>query len=226
VNRAQVTAVLGAEHGPAELQQLVRAQRAGAPFLYLRDGDGGLLVVVLAGERQVLGRAPGTDIEFAWDPRVSGVHAHLERRGRGWVLEDDGLSRNGTFVGGERLRGQHVLRDGETVRVGETVLGYCDPQPEVVPATVAVVTVSAPAVSEAQLRVLTALCRPLLAGGQATASNDHIADALVLSLAAVKSHLRVLFERFGLQDVPQSQKRLVLAQRALAEGVVATHDGG
>jgi hypothetical protein len=224
VNRAQVTAVLGAEYAPVELQRLVGAQRAGAPFLFLRDGNAELVVLALAGERLVAGRAPGNDIELAWDPRVSGVHAYLERRGRGWVLEDDGLSRNGTFVGGERLRGQHVLRDGETIRVGETLLGYCDPQPEVVPATVAVATVAAPAVTEAQLRVLAALCRPLISGGQATASNEQIADELVLSLAAVKSHLRVLFERFGLQDIPQSQKRLVLAQRALAEGVVATHD--
>ena len=224
MNRARVTAVLGADYGPAELQQLVSAQRIGIPFLYLRDGDGALLVLGLAGDRQVVGRAPGNDIELAWDPSVSGVHAYLERRGRGWVLEDDGLSRNGTFVGGERLRGQHALRDGETVRVGQTLLGYCDPQPEVVPATVAVATVSAPAVTEAQLRVLAALCRPLLAGGQATASNDQIAEELVLSLAAIKSHLRVLFDRFGLQEIPQSQKRLVLAQRALAEGIVATHD--
>ena len=223
MNRAQLTVVLGADYSPAELQQLVSAQRTGSPFLYLRDGDDALLVIGLAGDRLVVGRAPDNDIELAWDPRVSGVHAYLERRGRGWVLEDDGLSRNGTFVGGERLRGQHVLRDGETVRVGETLLGYCDPQPETVPATVAVATVSAPAVTEAQLRVLAALCRPLVAGGQATASNDQIAEELVLSLAAVKSHLRVLFERFGLQDIPQSQKRLVLAQRVLGEGIVATH---
>jgi hypothetical protein len=225
VNRAQLTVVLGADYSPAELQELIGAQRAGIPFLYLRDGDGALRVVGLGGDRLVVGRAPDTDIELAWDPRVSGVHAYLERRGRNWVLEDDGLSRNGTFVGGERLRGQHVLRDGETVRVGETRLGYCDPQPEPVPATVAVVTVSAPAVTEAQLRVLHALCRPLLAGGQATASNDEIARELVLSLAAVKSHLRVLFERFGLQEIPQSQKRLVLAQRALGEGIVASQPG-
>jgi hypothetical protein len=226
VNRAQLTAVLGADYGPAELAQLVGAQRDGAPFMYLRDGTGCLAVVALAGDRLVVGRAPGNDVELAWDPRVSGVHAYLERRGRGWVLEDDGLSRNGTFVGAERLRGQHVLRDGETVRLGETVIGYCDPQPETVAATIAVATSSAPAVTEAQLRVLHALCRPLIDGGRATATNEQIAQELVLSLAAVKSHLRVLFDRFALHDVPQSQKRLVLAQRALAEGVVATRPGG
>ena len=222
VNRAQLTAVLGADHGAAELAQLVSAQRGGSPFVYLRDGDGRLAVIGLTGERLVVGRAPGNDVQLAWDPRVSGVHAYLERRGGGWVLEDDGLSRNGTFVGGERLRGQHVLRDGETLRLGETVIGYCDPAPEAVPATIAVATSTAPTVTEAQLRVLSALCRPLVAGGQATASNEQIARELVLSLAAVKSHLRVLFDRFGLHEVSQSQKRLVLAQRALAEGVVST----
>ena len=33
---------------------------------------------------------------------------------------DDGLSRNGTFVNGERLSGRRRLTDGDTLRFGGT----------------------------------------------------------------------------------------------------------
>lgn len=204
---------------------MIAAERRGAPFLFLRDGDGGQLLVALEADRIVLGRAPGSDLHIAWDPRVSGVHAYLERRGASWVIEDDGLSRNGTFVDGERLRGQRTLRDGEVIQVGDTRLGFRDPKPEHVVATVATPTVGTPTVSTAQHRVLVALCRPIAGGERSTpASNDEIARELVLSLAAIKSHMRALFERFGLEDLPQNEKRVRLAERALEGGVVRASD--
>jgi FHA domain-containing protein len=219
--RAQERAVLGVAVSPVELQELIHAARRGAPFLFLRDDAGAQRLIALDGERLVLGRAPGSDLEIGWDPRVSGVHAHLERRGLRWVIEDDGLSRNGTFVNGERLRGQRTLRDGDVIGVGDTVMGFRDPEPEPVLATVSVPTVAAPAVSDAQRRVLVALCRPLAGEDSAApATNEQIADELVLSLSAVKGHLRVLFGRFGLEEAPQNQKRLLLAERALAGGAV------
>lgn len=219
---------MGTEVSPVELQTLIRAARRAAPFLFLRDGEAKQQVIELSGERLVLGRAPGSELEIAWDPRVSGVHAYLERRASRWVIEDDGLSRNGTFVNGERLRGRRTLRDGDVIGVGDTVLGFRDPSAEQVVATVSVPTVPVPEVSEAQHRVLVALCRPLTVDTQAgvvgPASNDRIAGELVLSLSAVKGHLRVLFSRFGLDDAPQNQKRLLLAERALATGVVRATD--
>jgi pSer/pThr/pTyr-binding forkhead associated (FHA) protein len=141
------------------------------------------------------------------------------------VIEDDGLSRNGTFVNGERLSGQRTLRDGDVIAVGDTLLGFRDPEPEHVRATVSVPTASAPEVSDAQRRVLVALCRPL-AGDQpaAPATNEQIASELVLSLSAVKGHLRILFVRFGLEAAPQNQKRLLLAERALATSTVRAAD--
>jgi pSer/pThr/pTyr-binding forkhead associated (FHA) protein len=204
---------------------MIAADRRGAPFLFLRDGDGTQVVVPLVQERIVVGRAPGSDLQIAWDPRVSGVHAYLERRGSRWVIEDDGLSRNGTFVDGDRLRGQRTLRDGEVIQVGDTLLGFRDPKPEQVVATVATPTAATPEVSIAQRRVLVALCRPLAEGERSTpASNEEIARELVLSLAAIKSHLRALFERFGLEDLPQNEKRARLAERALEGGIVRASD--
>ena len=46
----------------------------------------------------------------------------------------------------------------------------------------------------------------------------------MLSLPAVKSHLRVLFERFGIEKLPQNEKRVRLAEQALAGGVVRASD--
>jgi pSer/pThr/pTyr-binding forkhead associated (FHA) protein len=223
--RAQQVEVLGAQIRPVELQALVLAERQRQPFLFLRDADSEVQVIPLEDERLVIGRAPGSDLEIAWDPRVSGIHAYLEHRGNSWMIEDDGLSRNGTFVAGERLQGQRVLRDGDVIMLGSTRLGFRDPGPSQVVATVVTSRVDAPAVSDAQRRVLVELCRPIATLGRSTpATNQEIADELVLSLAAVKSHLSVLFERFGLNELPQNQKRTLLADRALSNGVVRSAD--
>lgn len=215
--------MLGSNVSAEELRALVAATREPRPFLFFRDNTGTQQLVELD-ERLVVGRAPGSDLEVSWDPRVSGVHAHLERRGPRWVIDDDGMSRNGTFVNGARLRGQRTLRDGDVIQVGNTLLGFRDPAPRVA-ATVTEPAVHAPQVSEAQRRVLVALCRPLLEDERAApASNDQIARELVLSLPTVKGHLRVLFARFGLEAAPQHQKRRLLAERAVASGALTAPD--
>jgi hypothetical protein len=45
-----------------------------------------------------------------------------------------------------------------------------------------------------------------------------------LSVDAVKAHLRVLFERFGLDQLPQNEKRARLAATVLAAGILAPRD--
>ena len=114
--------------------------------------------------------------------------------------------------------------DGDLIQMGDTLIGFRDPGPRV-PATVTVPTVKAPAISPAQRRVLVALCRPLVGDEPAApATNEQIAGELVLSLPTVKGHLRVLFARFGLDRAAQNQKRLLLAERALARGVISEAD--
>ena len=51
-------------------------------------------------------------------------------------------------------------------------------------------------------------------------TNQRIASELVLSLDAVKGHLRALFAKFGLEDQPQNRKRARLAECALELGLV------
>lgn len=217
--------MLGADASPAELRELIVAERQGDPFLFVRDGTGNLRTVPMGAERLLLGRSPSSDIEVSWDPGVSAVHASLERRGSRWVIEDDGLSRNGTFVAGERLRGQRTLRDGDVIRVGDTVLGFRDPGSEQVLATVTMALIAPPEISQAQRRILFALCRPLADAARSTpATNEEIARELTVTVAAVKSQLRVLFDRFAVDQLPQNEKRARLAERAVASGVVRLAD--
>ena len=85
---------------------------------------------------------------------------------------------------------------------------------------------AAPDITPAQRRVLVALCRPLAEHG-AVASNREIADELVIALDTVKGTLSRLFEQFGIGgDVPQNQKRALLARRALQAGVVGEDELG
>lgn len=58
------------------------------------------------------------------DARMSTTHARITRVGGAWVLEDRG-SKNGTWVGGERIT-RRPLVDGDAILVGHTVLVYRD----------------------------------------------------------------------------------------------------
>ena len=73
--------------------------------------------------------------------------------------------------------------------------------------------------------MLVALCRPLAGSAYASpATNREIAEEVHLSVDAVKAHLRVVFERAGLADLPQNQKRARLAALALVNGLVRQRD--
>lgn len=216
-------------HGatPAELKEQLAADRRGAPYLLFPDERGAQVIVPLPNDRRsvTLGRALGCDICLAWDPQVSGVHAQLERLGAHWTVEDDGLSRNGTFVNGERLMGHQRLHDADVLRLGGIDIAFRAPRDSVA-STVLGSDVSRPALSEAQRRVLVALCRPYRDGGAFSkpATNREIADELVLSVDAVKTHLRVLFQRFGIGEIPQNAKRVRLVELAFETSAVTPRD--
>jgi class 3 adenylate cyclase len=104
------------------------SEREAVPFLLYQDEVGAQCVFRLADDRDVtIGRGEDADVRLRWDPSVSLVHAEAVRLGRHWLISDDGISRNGTFVNGERVRGRRRLRDGDAVRVGRTTLLFNDP---------------------------------------------------------------------------------------------------
>ena len=151
------------------------------------------------------------------------MHAVLERAGGHWTLVDDGLSRNGSFVNGRRVLGRRRLADGDEIAVGHTLLVFSSGPEATLKSTQTMTEHARPQLSEAQQRVLLALCAarswPTRSAGPA--SNKEIADALFVSVETVKSHLRVMFDRFGIgADVPQNRKRAELARRAIERGSV------
>ena len=153
---------------------------------------------------------------------VSRVHATLERLGDEWTLVDDGRSRNGSYIDGERVRGRMRLSDGDEIALGRTTIVFRSPTGRESLRTATSQRSAIPRVSEAQLRVLTALCRPYAEASYAVpASNRQIADELVIGVETVKTHMRALFDAFELGALPQHQKRAALAQRALETGVVS-----
>jgi hypothetical protein len=76
--------------------------------------------------------------------------------------------------------------------------------------------------TDTQLGILAALCRPIAAGnGYATpATNQEIAAEVSLGVDAVEGHLRTLYRRFGIEDLPHDQKRARLAELAIEGGYV------
>lgn len=68
-----------------------------------------------------MGRGGGCNIPLTFDTFVSQVHARVfDRDGNLWV-EDLG-STNGTFVNGDKLTQALMLKKGDRVKIGETVL--------------------------------------------------------------------------------------------------------
>jgi pSer/pThr/pTyr-binding forkhead associated (FHA) protein len=212
-----------------ELQEVVRAERAAESFLLLRDDEGVQRLFVLDSERPrvTVGRSEQNDLALPWDPQVSAVHAELESIGGEWAIADDGLSRNGTLVNGARISGRKRLREGDGIRLGGTLVVYRHPGPRSpMPTESAAAAPDVNSVSDTQRRVLIALCRPFkhAARFETPATNEEIARELNLSVEAIKTHFRLLYKRFGLSDLPQTEKRARLAELALRWGLVSERD--
>ncbi len=212
---------------PAELKARRDAERDGKPFVLYRDAAGvqRLLVLEECRDTVAIGRQPASDIALTWDEEVSRAHADLERRGAVWTLVDDGRSRNGSYVNGERLSGRRVLRHGDVIAIGQTQIEFWEPTPDVGGSTVSAARSALPSLSPAQRRVLVALCRPFSESRFAVPpSNRELADTLFVSVETVKFHLHALFALFGLDELPQHRKRATLARQALERGVITPRD--
>jgi hypothetical protein len=212
-----------------ELKAQIEAERGGRPFLAYRDDEGERRLLVIGPDVSELwiGRSPSADIQLEWDEEVSSLHAQIEVVRDECTLVDEGLSRNGSFVNNERVSGRRHLRDGDIVRFGRTLALFRAPATAEAKATVvASDALAAAQVSPAQRRVLVALCRPFKEGAAFATppTNQQLAEELHLSVDAVKTHMRALFEKFDVQELPQNRKRLAVVERALQTGLVSKRE--
>jgi pSer/pThr/pTyr-binding forkhead associated (FHA) protein len=209
----------------SEVKARLFAERSGRAFLVLRDAAERQRVLDLDSEakpRMTIGRSERADVAIVWDGEVSRLHAEIECVAGEWIVVDDGLSSNGTFVNGQRIAARRRLTDGDAIRVGATVILFRNPRSAPEPTLRASVGVTLDQLSETQRRVLVALCRPYEGSLHlaSPASNQQISQELFLSLDAVKANLRTMYQLFGVARLPQNQKRAQLAERAITWGLV------
>lgn len=112
--RTMVYSTAGRLAEPLEERARARAQTA----LLLLDGK--RLVVGPAGV--VLGRSRQCDVVLS-DPNVSRQHAEVRPRGGSWVLTDLG-STNGSRLNGRQIEGSEVIKPGDEIELGATVLTF------------------------------------------------------------------------------------------------------
>jgi hypothetical protein len=182
---------------PRELAARLAAERAGGPFLVLRDEDDVQQIVGLPEEGRItVGRHEANDLCLHWDNKVT------------------------------RLQGRHRLSDGDQLRFGSTAVTFRQPAGGERGTTEVVSDLELPSLSPSQRRVLVALCRPYGDGSAyaSPATNKEIASELYLSVDAVKTHLRAIGEKLGADDLPQNVKRRWLVERALELGLVSRRE--
>jgi DNA-binding NarL/FixJ family response regulator len=127
-------------------------------------------------------------------------------------------------VNGERLRGRRRLHNGDMLRFGKTDVQFRRPTAGAIESTLPTTdALTAQSLSDQQRKVLIALCRPFKDDDPLATptSNQEIADELVVTVDAVKLHMRALFEKFGVADLPQNKKRVALVRHALQSGLIS-----
>ncbi len=219
---------------PEEGLALNAAERAGLRYLVFRDracAEPGTRCRQCLFElhedrvRLSVGRAAEADLSLEFDRDVSRAHCTLERVGAHWTVSDDGLSRNGTYLNERRVLGAQTLRGGDRLRVGATTLVYHAP-PDQSASTGMPPAQSQIPVTDAERRVLVELCRPYRERDPYATppSNQEIAAALVVTVETVKAHLRSLFDKFDVEDLPALRKRVRLAQQAIETGLISPYE--
>jgi hypothetical protein len=177
--------------------------------------------VTLTGDEFAIGRLPGNDLVIDDDNTVSKFHAVLRRQKHRWTILDLDSS-NGTWLNGERIVQEMMLRDRNEITVGHARLVYLN-HAEELGATTEVIA-PPPAITTTEHKVLVELCRPVLSGNRFTPPTpvNKIAQRLYVTRAAVANHISALYRKF---DIDEGPERLVrLAEAALNSGAVTLRD--
>jgi len=181
-------------------------------------------LITLSGQRVTVGKASTNIVSLKDDSTVSRLHAVLENLGFAWSVRDVG-SRNGTYLNGEKISAERVLRSGDELRVGKSRLIFWEVQ-EGDETTGGEETISAapaqlpPPLTRRELEVLVVLCRPLVSDDPfpAAASVRRMAQELFVTEAAIKQHLQNLYDKFAIPT--EGERRVRLANEALRRGAV------
>ena len=210
----------------ADLKARIEAERTGQAFVYWKDVDARQQILLLDpdAERVTVGRRGDQDIVLDWDKQVSRAHALLEKRGGDWTLIDE-LSQNGTYVNGDRINRRVRLEHKDVMCFGSTRITFQDRARAEEDSTARASEETWAPMSARDRDVLRALCRPLVDDSSAMpASNEEIAEKVALSVDSVKARLRVQYERYGLVELRQGEKRTRLARLLLSNGTFKPHD--
>lgn len=103
-------------------------EKPGQTVIYARGLEDGKEQIIEAGqpvpleESTSVGRNPDNQLVIA-ESFVSGRHARFYRQNDGYWVEDLG-STNGTFLNGKRLKKPRPLRNGDKIRLGDTVFEF------------------------------------------------------------------------------------------------------
>ena len=184
----------------------------------------GRQLITLGGERVTVGKSSTNLVSLNHDSTVSRVHAVLENLGFAWSIRDVG-SRNGTYLNGEKISAERVLRSGDELRVGKSRLIFWEVK-EGDEATASEATISAapaqlpPPLTRRELEVLVVLCRPLVSDDPfpEAVSVRRMAQELFVTEAAIKQHLQNLYDKFAIP--PEGERRVRLANEAIRRGAV------
>jgi predicted component of type VI protein secretion system len=201
-----------------------------SPVLIYLDAAGCRHAFPLSGRGVVtLGRRIEADVCLPWDPGISRLHAELINRAGEWVIADDGLSQNGTYVNGLPVEGRRRLHGGDRITVGSTSITFCERADDDAdePGASADVTMALPEMqpswtySEQQQQILAELCRPLCHDGEGVqpASDAAIGEALGLDPGVVARELDAVAHSFGYRELTPEERRLRTALAALRSGL-------
>jgi DNA-binding CsgD family transcriptional regulator len=184
----------------------------------------GRQLIPLGSERVTVGKSSTNVVSLDHDSTVSRVHAVLENLGHAWSVRDVG-SRNGTYINGEKISAERVLRSGDEVRVGMSKLVFWEvrdaDEMTVGDATISVApTQPPPRLTPRELEVLVVLCRPLISGDPfpEAVSVRQMAQELFVTEAAIKQHLQNLYDKFAIPA--EGERRVRLANEAIRRGAV------
>ena len=181
-------------------------------------------LVALSGQRVTVGKASTNVVSLEHDTTVSRVHAVLENFGQAWSVRDLG-SRNGTYVNGEKIVAERVLRSGDELRLGGSRLVFwmtreADGAPADDETETGRSILRPPRLTPRELEVLKVLCRPFVSDDPfpEPASVRRMASELFVTDAAVKQHLQHLYDKFGIHT--EGDRRVRLANAAIRLGAV------